>query len=202
MTMLRTEQKEVGWSFGLQWVGVTIAGMVAGGMLALPIGYGLGEQVGNVLGEGVGFFVTGLLFGICLGGGIGLGQWVLLRPRLGRADLWALTSAIGGAVGLGVAFPVLISINAVNDPGPLAELLLAAFFGLPVGIGQWFILRGQVARSGWWVVICGAALALGLLAGLQFDGEGREVLAFTIAGLGMGAGTGAGMVWLLREQKE
>jgi hypothetical protein len=40
------------------------------------------------------------------------------------------------------------------------------------------------------------------LAGLQFDGEGREVLAFTIAGLGMGAGTGAGMVWLLREQKE
>jgi hypothetical protein len=184
-------------SFWGQWTLASAAGFAIGAMLSLPIAYGLGEIVMDATNETIGFAITGALFGIFAGGGLGLGQQIVLRFSTGWGRNWALVSALAAAIVWAIAFPVII---AADQPmRSLNGVAIVVSFGLALGIGQWLVLRNHLPQASRWVLATSASLALALGASLALDGEGRELLAFAVGGLLVGALTGLGMVWMLRD---
>ena len=111
---------------------------------------------------------------------------------------WVLGSIAGLSVGALVALPMYIIV--ATSPGTLdlgrAGVVFGIVFGASVGIGQWSVLRRQVARAGWWVLASIVSLAVGI-------GLGAVVgLAVDFGGAGVGfffylAFTGSVLVWLL-----
>jgi hypothetical protein len=65
------------------WTLASAAGFAVGGMLSLPIAYGIGEIVGEAVNETVGFAVAGAFFGVFAGGGLGAGQQIVLQLKTG-----------------------------------------------------------------------------------------------------------------------
>ncbi len=187
-------------NFWGQWTLASAAGFAVGAMLSLPIAYGLGEIVMDATNETVGFAITGAFFGIFVGGGLGLGQQLVLRFSTGWGRNWALVSALATAIVWAIAFPVMI---AVDQPmRSLNGIVVAVSFGLALGIGQWFVLRNHLPQASRWLLVTSASLALAIGASISLDGEGRELLIFAVGGLAAGALTGLGMVWLLRESSQ
>ncbi|MBE9473275.1 MAG: hypothetical protein IMY85_00175 [Chloroflexi bacterium] len=113
---------------------------------------------------------------------IGILQWFVLRNRIKNSWRWTLATGIGWAIGLGI---VLYAI-------PLEYgFLYGITVGATTGIAQWFILRGEVLLSGWWIVISiiGWFTGLSMIPGLLTTG--------TMAGLL----TGVAIELLLRNPK-
>jgi hypothetical protein len=179
------------------WTLASAAGFLVGGMLSLPIAYGIGEIVAEAVNETIGFAVAGALFGIFAGGGLGAGQQIVLQLKTGWGGKWALASAIATAIVWAIAFPLFITIGepASSPAGPVIAIL----FGLALGIGQWLVLRVHLPGAGRWVLVTTFSLALAIGVALSLDGEGRELLSLSAAGLIAGALTGLGMAWLLRD---
>jgi hypothetical protein len=184
-------------NFWGQWTLATTAGFAVGAMLSLPIAYGLGETVADATNETFGFAITGALFGIFTGGGLGLGQQLVLRFSTGWGRNWALFSALAAAIVWGIAFPLIATAD--QSMRSLNGIVVAVSFGLALGIGQWFVLRNHLPQASRWLLVTSASLALAIGASISLDGEGRELLIFAVGGLVAGALTGLGMVWLLRE---
>jgi hypothetical protein len=119
---------------------------------------------------------------VIAGFAIGILQWVILQNYISNAWRWSIATGVGWAIGLAI---ILFTI-----PQELG-LLYGAILGLTVGIAQWFILRQDVQRSGWWIAISviGWTAGLTLLPGPLTTG----VLA--------GALTGVALELLLRYPK-
>jgi len=180
-----------------KWTLASATGFMIGGMLAIPIAYGLGEIVADATNESVGFVFVGAFFGLFVGGGFGLGQQIVLQFTVGLGRKWALISALAGAIALAVAFPLLISTgDSMSTPAGAA---MAILFGLALGTGQWYVLREYMPQASRWVLVTTASLTLALGVALSLDGEGRELLSFGIGALLAGALTGLGMAWLMRD---
>ncbi len=188
---------QVDMAFWGRWTVASALGFTIGGMLSLPIAYGLGEQVMEATNETAGLAVTGALFGLFVGGGLGAGQQLVLRAKTGWGGKWALASAAATAIIWAIAFPLFIAIE--ETPSSLTGAAIAALFGLTLGIGQWLQLRNAIAESGRWIMVVTASLAIALVAAFALGGEGRELLSIGFAGLLSGALTGLGMAWLLRD---
>ena len=181
------------------WTLASAIGFIVGGMLALPIGYGLGEVVMDATNESAGFAVAGAFFGILVGGGLGIGQQLVLRSRVEWSRMWALASAAATTVVWAIAFPLMAS---ADEPASASTgAIIAILFGLALGVAQWLVLRKHVPGAGRWVAITLVSLALAIGLAFSLDGEGRELLAFGAAGLLAGALTGLGMAWLLPSDK-
>ena len=177
------------------WTLASAIGFVVGGMMALPIAYGLAEVVMDATNETAGFAVAGAFFGILVGGGLGAGQQLVLRSSVAWAGKWALASAAATAVAWAIAFPLLVSAGETASASTGA--VVAILFGLALGVAQWLVLRTHVPGSGRWVAITLVSLALAIGLALSLDGEGRELLAFGAGGLLAGGLTGLGMAWML-----
>jgi hypothetical protein len=188
---------QVDIAFWGRWIVANALGFTVGGMLSLPISYGLGELVTEATNEMIGFAVTGAIFGIFIGGGLGLGQQIVLKSKTGWGGKWALFSAGATAVVWAIIFPVLLAAGVTADS--LAGLVVAILFGLTLGFSQWLVVRTFITQAGWWVLITAVSLTLAFGAAFALDGEGRELLAMSVAGLLSGALTGLGMAWLLRD---
>jgi hypothetical protein len=99
---------------------------------------------------------TATLAGAISGAVIGAAQWLALR-RIGADPRWILATAVGLAVGLGLAFAIFKYGDTV---GALA--VVGAVSGLGIGVAQWWLLRGVVGDLAWlWVPATAAAWALG-----------------------------------------
>jgi hypothetical protein len=96
-----------------------------------------------------------LLAGAVAGAVIGTAQWLALR-RVGADPRWILATAAGLAVGLGVGHAALGYGDTVGD---LA--VLGAVSGAAIGVAQWWVLRGLVRNSAWWIPASAVAWALG-----------------------------------------
>lgn len=187
-------------SFFGQWLVANLLGLLVGGMLAIPIGFGLGDVAIKSLGELAGGIVTSLLFGVILGGVLGGAQALALRDQIERPYRWAAASVIGGVLGFMLPLTLFfVSGTMETADDTVVAITLGFSYGLLVGIAQWFVLRERTPKAGWWIAISALAMVLAMVTVFNLDGEGREVLALSAGGLVLGIVSGAGMTWLLRE---
>ncbi len=186
---MNTERARVGWRFWVWWVLATFVGSAVGLVLGVA-------ALGPVLGA------VGLA-------GAGVMQWLVLRQQLSRSGWWILASSVGLAIGLVVG----VAMSAAGGDDAVAAVVSLAVLGASVGIAQWLVLRRQVSRAGWWILVSVVGLAMGLAATIVVfgvgDGNGNVGGAVTgalqdaifggVIGAVVGAITGVIMVWLLRQ---
>jgi hypothetical protein len=187
---MNRKRTHVGWSFWLQWVVATSLGWAVGGVLLSACIGGLGDELGNVVGDAA------------LGLAVGIGQWLVLRQWLDEAGWWILASAGG--------FLLAVSVGEVLQ-GALGEnvggLLLTVGLGLVPGILQWLFLRRQVARAGWWILASTvlvfaaffAGVGIGFSTGLKVSALGFGAVVGIVVGVVLGSTSGLVLVWLLRQ---
>lgn len=144
------------WKLWLQWILATTLGWLVGSAF-LPLEY-----------------VAGL--------GMGVAQWLVLRPLYPNTSWWILLSTGGWMLGWGISI-------AVFDPQ--AAFLIAGFVGLSTSGFQWYILRQWVPMAGWWVVISTLAWVVAL----------SDFTDPRMAGLVVGIITGIGLELLARYNK-
>jgi hypothetical protein len=131
--------------------------------------------------------------GAIAGAVIGTAQWLALRG-IGIDVRWIAATAVGLAVGLGIAFAVFGYGTKVGD---LA--IIGAVSGLGIGLAQWFLLRDLFdGASLVWIPATAAFWALGwtVTTAIGVDPEQR----WAVPGLS-GAATltvlSAGLLWVL-----
>ena len=170
--------------------------------LASIVGYGVGAFVG--ISSAWRFFPAGnfgLTMGTVMGVTGGYFQWVVLRERIAGVSLWVLVNALG----LGAAIGTIFATDQANN-AMAGMVILGSVFGVVGGILQWLILRGKLARSGWWLLanLFGSmigAIALPIASPMLEPGQ-RELGMMTLGllfGAGNGAITGTALLWLLRQ---
>ena len=184
---MNTERAQVGWGFWVWWV--------------------LATFVGSVVGVVVGVAVLGPVLGAVGLAGAGVMQWLVLRQQLSQSGWWILASSVGLAIGLVVG----VAVSAAGGDDAAAAVVSLAVLGVSVGIAQWLVLRRQVSRAGWWILVNVVGLAVGLAATLVVfgvgDGNGggavtgalQDAIFGAVIGAVVGAITGGVMVWLLRQ---
>jgi hypothetical protein len=163
----------------------------------------------------VGFFLTALIylvlgagldlafsfFGIVLGIGVGVLQWLVLRRRVSGAGWWVLASAAGGYGIIQAGF--LGFSQSLESYGLLLRWTgVVALGGAVTGTLQWLVLRGQVSRAGWWVLAStvGWGLVGAVLGAFPWGvGDTDALVALVVTAAVLGAVTGGALVWLLRQ---
>ena len=193
---MTVERKRIGWGFGLLWVFLIAIGWYIGFMMGFAAGYAPIELIGQTpLGEGL----ASCVHAIVLGAVVGILQWVVLRQRFTGAGRWVWASIAGLAVAGGVGGAVLVA-GASPEMGSLAAVvgytMVVALGGAVTGMLQRPVLRGQVSRSGWWVLAStvGWGLSMAVLGAFEGAFSGSAV-----SGVVLGAVTGGALVWLLRQ---
>ena len=197
---MTVERNRFGWGFGLLWVFLSAIGWYIGFVMGFLAGFAPIELIGHTpLGEGLAACVSGILIGAV----VGIFQWVILRERVPGAGRWVWASIVGLAVAGGVVGPLLLVGGGNADFGSLAAVLVVALGGAVTGMLQRPVLRGQVSRSGWWVL----ASTVGWGLGMAVTGAGMNALAVGdfcglmgfFGGAVLGAVTGGALFWLLRQ---
>ena len=190
---MKVKRSQVGWGFWLQWVLASTVGM----FLGLNMGFFLGALIDYVLGEPF----TSSFFGIALGIGVGVLQWLVLRRRFSGVGWWVLASAACGygimQAGLFEGLSYSLSLGAL-----LSFTGVVALGGTVAGTLQWLVLRGQVSRAGWWVLAStvGWGLVGAVLGAFPWGvGDTDALVALVVTAAVLGAVTGGALVWLLRQ---
>lgn len=150
-------------------------------------------------------------------------QWTCLRRRIRKAAWWIAVAAAGWYMVLGLS--AVRNLPAVERFGrkfeTTADIISLCLLGVVMSLPQWFLLQRRFFAAGFWI----AARPLGWLAGyglFSLAGElrvvridfftvyifGREVPDLVgwsavgeLFGIGLGAVTGAAMVWILKKPK-
>lgn len=148
--MTRTTHNETasagtGRGFWLRWL-PTFIGFIAGGALATGVGGRLDSLPAAVAG------------GALAGAVIGAGQWLALRRLLPGAAWWIAATAVGQAVGLAIAAPL---VGYGTEPSDLA--VQGAITGLAIGVLQALVLRQSGAAGLRWALAMPPLWAVGWL---------------------------------------
>ncbi len=114
---------------------------------------------------------------------IGTAQWVVLRPSVREDGWWIPVSAAGWAGGVAVVSFLLPAIN------PIAA---QAIIGGGMGLAQWLVLRWQVHRAWWWIVLSALGWTVAMMG----------ILGGLLEGALAGAVTGFALELLLRHPRE
>lgn len=190
--MGKQESLGIGWGFWLLWVLASTVGWFSGFIIGKIGAFAIHDSLSR-------HNYMGAVFVAALAAGVGILQWLVLRRRLSRAGWWVLASIVGLAGG-GVVGPTAVAL-AVGDPTTWGVVGFLVVGWAMAGLMQWFVLRRQVSRAGWWVLasIVGWAVS-GAVWGLGAQhGMGLEALVVFLAGGAGGAVTGLALVWLLRQ---
>ena len=198
---MTVERNRLGWGFWLQWILASAMGMLAGllwGLFTFVRTIELFDLTVTQI-HALGPLLDLVFFGIGSGIGVGLLQWLVLRRRVSVACWWVLAST---AAAVGVARAVTQG-NGQSLQG--YGLLLSwpgvvALGGAVTGTLQWLVLRGQVARAGWWVLVSTVGWVLVVAVATASDRvDGLLTWGMPVAGAVLGAVTGGALVWLLRQ---
>ena len=194
---MTVERSQVGWRFWLQWVLASTVGMFVGfcmGIAPFAITF---SRTQNVHWDRLAFRVWGIVLGI----GLGVLQWLVLRRSVSGAGWWVLASAAAGYGTLQAGFmPFSTSLQSFGVY--LSWTRVVALGGAVTGTLQWLVLRGQVSRAGWWVLASTVGWGLGATVARAFPwgvDMGDAVGALVVTGAILGALTGGALVWLLRQ---
>ena len=208
---MTVERKRIGWGFGLMWVFLSAVGWFMGFVMGLLVGFAPIELIGQTP---LGVMLASCVHAIVLGAVVGIFQWVVLRERVPGAGRWVWASTAGLAVAGGVGGAVVMAgANAeLGEGGSLAAVvgytLVGALGGAVTGMLQRPVLRGQVSRSGWWVLASTMGWGLGMAVfGIGEYASGAfgimepagVLFGWLVSGVVLGAVTGGALVWLLRQ---
>ena len=153
----------------LQWIALTVLGLVAGLALALPLGVPIFAVLGAMAGTPIVLGIVGL--------SLGTAQWPIIRRHMSSSWMWIASSAVGMAVGLTLGVTLVEQIGRAITGGPLNFRMLgvlarAASFGAigllggaALGLAQWLVLRRQATPCSRWIHINAASLGAGLASG-------------------------------------
>jgi hypothetical protein len=157
-------------------------------LLAFP----LAGLAGRAVAGPVDAVWTAVLAGAVAGIVLGVAQWLALR-RIGADVRWIAATAVGLAVGLGLAYAIFGYGDTVGD---LA--VVGAVSGLGVGIAQWWVLRGLVNGSLAWIPATAAAWALGwtVTTAIGVDPDDRWA-AFGLSGSATATVLLGAVLWVL-----
>ena len=111
-------------------------------------------------------------------------HWLILRRYLTDAFRWVWANIAAAAVGF-----LLVWIVSLFDP-LLGQVVGVGLYGTVAGTLQWLILRRQIPRAGWWVLVSSVGWIVAIPIG---DITGPPGWAL------YGAITGVALVWLLRQ---
>jgi len=161
----------------IQWVALSMIGLVAGLVLSLTAGASIFAVLGAMAGTPI---VLGLV-----GAGLGTAQWPVLRRHIAGARWWPIASAVGMAVGLSAGVVLVEQVGRAVVGGPINFRHLGVwtravsfgtiglFGGGALGLGQWLVLRRQIAHCRRWIVVNAWSLGAGLACGsLSADASG------------------------------
>ena len=217
--------RTVGWGFWLWWVLASTVGWLIGPNLGVTLSRLDVSAVPARMGAGPAFdesvymviMYAGMLNVALLGGAVlALLQWLMLRRQLKRAGWWVVATGGGWVIGgiiVGVPGSYLVfsgidaSLNATTALNLFVSLFLLlarfqVFHGAVLGVCQWLVVRGQVARAGWWVAGSTAAWAAGAAMPWIWVPNPIGLLNEVLGGIAYGAVSGIVLVWLLRRRAD
>ncbi len=151
-------------------------------------------------------------------------QWIWLRRRMSKAGWWIAAAVVGWYVILGLStlrnLPAVERFTAKFETA--TDIISFCLLGAVMSLPQWLLLRRKFLGAGYWII----ARPLGWLAGyglfllaaalhvIQFGLFGPDqvfgwyapdLVNFSVIGelfgFGLGAVTGAAVVWILRKPK-
>ena len=179
----------IGWGWWLFWVMANLAGWAVLGWVTA--GFTTGGWAETLSLSPLVLFLSWVVPGVL--------QWLVLRRKVSRAGWWVLATTVGYFVGWNGAI-VLVGVvgwlgsNYVS--GIVGEtvgwILLWGSYGAIIGVPQWLVLRRQVARAGWWVLVSTVAWVGGSLA--------IGIASWALFGTVYGVITGIALAWLLRNR--
>ena len=120
-------------------------------LLAFPLAGLAARAIAGAVDSIPAAFLAGAVAGLVLG----VAQWLALR-RIGLDARWVAATAIGLAVGLGLAYAIFGYGDTTAD---LA--IVGAVSGLGIGAAQWWLLRDRLRSSVAWIPATAVAWALG-----------------------------------------
>jgi len=187
-----------GSSFFLQWVTAVTVTMTLALMGAFLTMWSIGEWAAQSWGEAFGGLLAGGIFGALLAAGLGFGQAIMVRTQGISFGRWLGQTVLAGMVGMAIGLPLLANVDGVSSI--VAGLVIALFVGLPIGLAQWALLKPHLNQAQRWPFISTIAIMAAFAMGLPLGGEGREWVSVGVVTLVTAVITGAGFVWLAREQ--
>ncbi len=155
MMTLYTTSVQSGLRFWGLWMLASIAGVIAAIMVLAPMNWLLLTSGNRAIPAWLDLSLA--LFGAAaLGGGIGAGQWLVLRRWLARSGWWVLATLLGYSLLL--VLPPVVRLSAFTPPGRLASAMTGALMfvvtGAGMGVLQWLVLRrARIPGAGVWIAI-------------------------------------------------
>lgn len=186
------------WAFGLKWLVSCALGTAVLGMAAYGSMWWAGEAVTEVSNELLGVMVAGILFGAFFALGGTLGPGFLLRSKGISAGRWIGYSVVVTAVAMSGGVALMSNLFELV-PAIVSALFLGLVLGLPMGLVQGYLLKQQGLPATLWPLISLTGYLLAAAIIVFLSGEGREWM-IAVMGLFVGAVTGLGMMWLLRQE--
>ena len=226
---MREKNPKFDMDFLLQWILATAVGWVVAAGLVFLVYLGLFNSIPSHLYEDLSCgllsnvfelerVVAGFVFGTLVGVLVGIMQGLVLRRHVLMSGRWVLASALGCGFGFGIAVFVSFIGREASQWSVLDRSVLDRFGGIVVwmgalggtfsGIMQWLILKSQVSRSGWWVVVSTLGWAMALSVGgyciyvsdwvFMMDVGISSIIGVIVTGIVGGGITGISLTWLLR----
>jgi hypothetical protein len=153
----------------IQWMALTVLGLVAGLALALPLGVPIFAVVGAMAGTPIVLGIVGL--------SLGTAQWPIIRRHFSPSWLWIVVSALGMALGLTAGVVLVEQVGRAVVGGPVNFRMLGvacralsfgaigALGGVSLGLAQWLVLRRHAPMCRAWIQVNAWSLGAGLACG-------------------------------------
>src|SRR2546423_6359498 len=160
---------------GLLWIGVTVAGSVAGALAAWQV-RSLYERGPAVLHVDLGYLAT-VVNALIFSGG----QWFVLQRYKLDAYWWVPATVAANLLAAIIVIPTILNLFVPSSGAVITHAMAMlsggaalAAAGLVVGMAQALVLRGSAGKIAWALV--SATIARGRLAGGLADTPSAPVL--------------------------